>query len=62
VITKITGIHHVFMSGLEKTQVLLKKPADRFFHRFFRQNRLFKTGFFTENVHFWGSLSVTTQL
>jgi hypothetical protein len=44
---------------LKKTQVLLKKPGRqvkcRFFHRFFRQNRLFKTGFFTGNVNFWGS-------
>jgi hypothetical protein len=35
----------IIISGLEKPQVLLKKAAGRldarFFHRFFRQNRLF---------------------
>jgi hypothetical protein len=30
-------------AGLEKTQVILKKPARRF-HRFFRLNRFFKIG------------------
>jgi hypothetical protein len=33
----------------------------RFFHSFFRQNRLFETGVFTENARFWGSISVTTH-
>jgi hypothetical protein len=39
-------------AGLEKTQVLLKKPAGRLNAGFF----LGKTGFFTENVHFWGPI------
>jgi hypothetical protein len=36
---------HGYNTGLEKTQVLLKKPAGRlnagFFYRFFRKNRFF---------------------
>jgi hypothetical protein len=36
--------------GLEKTSVLLKKPAGRLNAGFSGQ-----TGFFTETVHFWGS-------
>jgi hypothetical protein len=48
-------------TGLEKTQVLLKKPAGRLNAGFFT-GFSGKTGFFTENVHFWGSISVKTQL
>jgi hypothetical protein len=47
-------------SKYEKTQVLLKKPAGRLYAGFFTGEG--KTGFFTENVNFWGSISVTTQL
>jgi hypothetical protein len=36
-------------TGLEKTQVLLKKPAGRLNAGFSG-----KSGFFTENVHIWG--------
>jgi hypothetical protein len=55
----------VDQTGLEKTQVLLKTPAGRLNAGFFT-GFSGKTGFlkqsFTENVHFWGSISVTTQL
>jgi hypothetical protein len=47
-------------SGLEKTQVSLKKPAGRLNAGFFT-GFSGKTGFFTENVHFWGSISMTTH-
>jgi hypothetical protein len=40
----------LFLPGLEKTQILLKKPAGRLNTGFFRQNRFFKTDFFMETV------------
>jgi hypothetical protein len=45
------------LAGLFKTQVLWKRPAGRLNAGFSG-----KTGFFTENVHFRGSISVTTKL
>jgi hypothetical protein len=51
----------VLKTGLEKTQVLLKKPAGRV-NAGFITGFSGKTGFLTENVHFWGSISVTSHL
>jgi hypothetical protein len=42
--------------GLEKTQVLLKKPACRL-NAGFSTGFSSKAGLLTENVHFWGSRS-----
>jgi hypothetical protein len=38
----------------------LRKPAGRLIAGFFTDFSG-KTGFFTENVHFWGTISVTTH-
>jgi hypothetical protein len=51
----------LYRKRLEKNQVLLKKPAGRLNAGFFT-GFSGKTGLFTENAHFWGSISVTTQL